>query len=88
LSEASLFRFPPKKSAREFNAKLKTLACPHCGEAYTDFTAEWLHAYLEGRRDALNDLGTTERDGPVKLKCELCGGRAITNVFLTPPKAI
>lgn len=73
---------------REFNVKLKTLACPHCGELYTDFAVEWLHAYLEGRRDALNDLGTTERDGPIKLKCELCGGQALTNVFLTPPKAL
>jgi hypothetical protein len=73
---------------RAFNAKLKTLACPHCSTTYTDFTVEWLRAYLEGRRDAMHDLGTTERDGPVKLKCELCGGQALTSVFLTPPQAI
>lgn len=73
---------------REFNVKLKTLACPHCNEPYTDYAVDWAHAYLEGRRDALNDLSRTERDGPIKLKCELCGGQAFTNAFLTPPKAI
>lgn len=73
---------------RAFNEKLKTLACPHCQTEYTDFSVEWTEAWLQGRRDAMNDLGTTERDGPIKLKCELCGGQALTNVFLTPPKAL
>jgi len=71
-----------------FNEKLKTLACPHCATEYTDYSVEWTQAWLQGRRDAMHDLGTTERDGPVKLKCELCGGQALTNAFLTPPKPI
>ncbi|MCX7356899.1 MAG: hypothetical protein NT015_01935 [Alphaproteobacteria bacterium] len=29
-----------------------------------------------------------ERDGPVKLKCEACGGKSMTSVFLGPPTAI
>lgn len=71
-----------------FNEKLKTLACPHCATEYTDYSAEWTQAWLQGRRDAMHDLGTTERDGPVKLKCELCAGQALTNAFLTPPEPI
>ncbi len=66
---------------------LKTLSCPHCALTYTDCAVEWTEAWLEGRRDAMRDLGYEERDGPVKLKCELCGGVALTNVFGSPPEA-
>lgn len=73
---------------KAFNDKLKTLSCPHCDAAYTDHAVEWTEAWLEGRRDAMRELGGNERDGPVKLKCGLCGGQAMTSSFLTPPNAI
>lgn len=73
---------------RAFREKIKTLACPHCDTTYTDFACDWSEAWSEGRREAIRELGYDERDGPVKLKCELCGGAALTDVFLTPPKAV
>ena len=78
----------PEDIRAAFNAKLKTLRCPHCAAAYTDFAIAWYGAWSEGRRDVLRALTRQERDGPVKLKCESCGGRAMTNAFLGPPKAI
>ena len=72
---------------RAFRDMLKTLSCPHCALTYTDCAVEWTEAWLEGRRDAMRDLGYEERDGPVKLKCELCGGVAFTNAFGSPPEA-
>ncbi|MBL8546835.1 MAG: hypothetical protein JNL81_10245 [Hyphomonadaceae bacterium] len=73
---------------RAFAEKLKTLSCPHCGARFTEFTAAWNEVWSEGRRDALHELKLQERDGPVKLKCGSCGGRSMTNVFLTPPAPI
>ena len=67
-----------------FHDRLKTLSCPHCALTYTDYAVEWAEAWLEGRRDAMRELGYEERDGPIKLKCELCGGVASTNVFGSP----
>lgn len=69
-----------------FREKLKTLSCPHCDTAYTDFACDWSEAWSQGRREAIRELGHDERDGPIKLKCELCDGAALTNVFLTPPQ--
>lgn len=71
-----------------FIDKVKTLRCPHCDAPFTDFAAEWYEAWSEGRHDALRELKLQERDGPVKLKCEACGGHALTSTFLGPPKAI
>lgn len=71
-----------------FHDQIRTLACPHCETNFTDFAVEWCEAWLDGRREAMRDLGREERDGPVKLKCELCGGAALTDVFLTTPKAL
>lgn len=73
---------------KAFNEKLKTLACPHCGAGYTAFAASWSEAWREGRREAIQELGFDERDGPVKLRCEACGGKAMTNAFLKPAKAV
>jgi len=67
-----------------FRDRIKTLSCPHCATEYTDFAIDWSEAWLEGRHDAMRDFGTTERDGPVKLKCELCGGKAVTSILLQP----
>lgn len=69
-----------------FRAGLKTLSCPHCEIGYSDYAVDWSEAWLHGRRDAMHDLGKEERDGPVKLKCELCDGFALTDAFLSPPR--
>ncbi|ANP47304.1 hypothetical protein [Candidatus Viadribacter manganicus] len=71
-----------------FRDQLKTLACPHCDTGYTDYAVTWSEAWLEGRHDAMRELGANERDGPVKLRCDLCGGAAVTSVFCTPPEAV
>ena len=71
---------------RAFNDRLKALACPHCKAIYTDYAVNWCDGWLEGGRDAMRELGVPERDGPIKLKCEACGGLAVTNAFFSPPK--
>lgn len=73
---------------KAFADKLKTLKCPYCELAYTDYAVDWSEAWMEGRRDTLRDVGMNERDGPAKLKCELCGQLAMTNAFLSPPQKI
>lgn len=73
---------------RAFRESIKTLSCPHCATDYTDYACDWSEAWSEGRREAIRELGHDERDGPVKLKCELCGGKALTDVFSTPPKPV
>jgi len=70
---------------KAYREALKALTCPHCNTEYTDYAAEWSDAWREGRRDTLREVDKEERDGPVKLKCELCGGLALTNAFLTAP---
>lgn len=73
---------------KAFDDQLKTLRCPHCNAPYTDFACAWYDAWSQGRRDMLRELNQQERDGRVKLKCEHCGGQAMTNAFLSPPRAI
>ena len=70
---------------KAFREKAKTLRCPHCDTEYTDVAVDWCDAWLEGRRDTLEELRFDERDGPIKFKCELCGGTAWSNAFLSPP---
>ena len=73
---------------RAFREELKALSCPHCDSRYTDYAATWSDAWREGRLDAQRELDRVGRDGPLKLKCELCGGKALSDAFLSPPKAI
>ena len=69
-----------------YRAAIKALPCPHCAETYTDDAIAWSEAWSEGRRDALQALGRDERDGPIKLKCALCGGYALTDAFFSAPR--
>lgn len=64
-----------------FRALIKSLQCPECGLEFTDAACEWSDAWREGRRDVLAEEGTTERDGPCKIKCELCGCRSFVDYF-------
>lgn len=55
--------------------------CPGCGETFTEYAYHWGEVWSEGRRDLLQEQGTTERDAPYKVKCELCGLRAQIDYF-------
>lgn len=74
-----------KRAAREqreaFRAAIKQLRCPFCEVEYSDAALDWADAWLEGRFDMMAEHGWTERDGPYKLRCELCGHRAWLNYF-------
>ena len=74
------------KASREevektFREMVRSLKCPACHEKFTDFAIEWGDAWLEGRTDLLREEGQQERDGPFKLKCEICGSRSWLNYF-------
>jgi hypothetical protein len=64
-----------------FDALLKSIACPSCGELYSDSSVQWCNAWIEGRHDLLDEMNTTERDGPVKILCMRCGGKALVDYF-------
>lgn len=64
-----------------FRERIKTLHCPYCDVAYSDPALDWAEAWQEGRRDLMIENGWQERDGPYKLRCELCGHRAWLNYF-------
>lgn len=64
-----------------FREMVKSLRCPNCDLEFTDFALTWGDAWLEGRHDLMAEDGGQERDGPYKLKCELCGHRAWLNYF-------
>lgn len=64
-----------------FRARVKEIACPRCGEFYSDWALDWGEAWYEGRRDLLAEMGGDERDGPYKLCCELCDTRVWLNYF-------
>ncbi len=64
-----------------FRDMIKSIVCPHCELEFTDFAADWGDAWCEGRRDLMDEHGWQERDGPYKLKCELCGKRSWLNYF-------
>lgn len=61
-----------------FRETVKTLQCPACKQAFTDFAVNWVDAWREGRRDLAMAQGQYdgERDGPFKLKCEQCGQKS------------
>ncbi len=64
-----------------FGVMLKAIACPSCGAQYTDAAVQWCNAWNEGRHDLLVELDRTERDGPVKIRCERCGTKADVDIF-------
>ena len=70
-----------QKIHQAFRARVKTLDCPMCDIAYSDAALDWAEAWLEGRRDLMDENGWQERDGPYKLRCELCGHRVWLNYF-------
>lgn len=67
--------------AASFRSMVKRIACPHCSNRYTDAAVDWGEAWSEGRRDRMAELGDQERDGPYKVKCELCGERGWIDYF-------
>ena len=64
-----------------FREMVKRIRCPHCSEPFTDAAVDWNDAWCEGRRDTMADLELQERDGPCKVKCELCEERSWINYF-------
>jgi hypothetical protein len=66
-----------------FRARAKSLRCPNCTLEFTDSAVDWGLAWLEGRRDLMIEWNRDGRDGPFKMKCELCGHTAWSNAFLS-----
>jgi hypothetical protein len=64
-----------------FAKAVKACICPACGLEFTDGAVAWGHAWYEGYVDRIREEGTDIRDGPFKLKCEMCGRESMFNVF-------
>lgn len=64
-----------------FSALIQSIECPACGQTFTETAVTWGEAWSAGRREALQELGLEERDGPYKVKCEYCGADAFINYF-------
>lgn len=64
-----------------FRAAVTSCVCPACGLEFTDAAVEWGMAWSEGYTDCIRDRGSDIRDGPFKLKCEMCGRRSMYNIF-------
>ena len=64
-----------------FAAAIKACTCPACGLEFTDAAVEWGNAWREGYVDCIREDGSDIRDGPFKLKCEMCGRRSMYNIF-------
>jgi hypothetical protein len=64
-----------------FALAIKACTCPACGLEFTDAAVEWGNAWYEGYVDRIREDGHDIRDGPFKLKCEMCGRRSMYNVF-------
>lgn len=64
-----------------FRSMVKSLRCAYCQVEFTDWAIDWGHAWCEGRLDRLREEGVEERDGPFKVKCELCGHRSWVDYF-------
>ncbi len=78
-----------EKVNASFRAMVKRIACPHCAEPFTDGAVDWGDAWTEGRFDLLRESGTSECDGPVKVKCEWCDEKSWINYFAeTATKAL
>ena len=46
----------------------------------TRVTVRWC-GWNSGRHDLLDEMNTTERDGPVKILCMRCGSEALIDYF-------
>ncbi len=70
-------------NAQAFRKEVKCIQCPTCHVEFTDFAVDWADAWSEGRTDLLFEQGILdgERDGPYKLKCELCGHKSWLSPF-------
>jgi hypothetical protein len=66
---------------RAFRNRVKECKCPHCEMEFTDAAVDWGDAWYEGYRDSFRLRGSDIRDGPCKLRCELCGGRSWYDIF-------
>lgn len=64
-----------------FAALLNSLACPACGDHYTDAAVQWCFGYIAGRHDLLVEDEKTERDGPAKIRCATCNAKSVVNYF-------
>ena len=64
-----------------FVAGVKACACPACGLPFTDAAVAWGNAWREGYVDCVHEQGWQLRDGPFKLKCEMCERRSMYDVF-------
>ena len=65
-----------------FAAAIKACTCPACGCEFTDAAVEWCNAWREGYDDRILEAdGVKIRDGPFKLKCEMCGRRSMYGLF-------
>lgn len=73
---------------KAFADMIKTLHCPSCDLEFTDFAVEWGRAWYEGRLDLMAEHGWQERDGPFKLKCELCGHRSWLDYFAKTVRSV
>ena len=71
-----------------FRAMLQSLECPNCKTNFTEWSCDWADAWHEGRRDLMRENGEQERDGPCKIKCELCGERSWVNYFSETVKLV
>lgn len=62
---------------------LKRIPCPSCDLPYTDNAVQWAEGWIAGRVDLYVELqgAVQERDGPVKIRCELCEAKAWINYF-------
>lgn len=64
-----------------FRTMIRRIPCPYCGEPFTDAAVNWGEAWLEGRSDTMFECDRQERDGPYKVKCELCDERSWIDYF-------
>jgi hypothetical protein len=74
---------PATRTAIEkaFAEAVKNCACPACGENFTDSSVAWGHAWREGYVDRIREEGRDIRDGPFKIRCEMCGRRSMYGIF-------
>ena len=62
-----------------FGEAVRRVPCPQCSTPFSDAALAWGEAWQEGRRDLMRELRRDERDGPYKLRCDVCGSRAWLN---------
>jgi hypothetical protein len=76
-----------EESEKAFREMVKSLRCPSCGVEFSDLAVDWGESWSEGRRDLLRELQRDERDGPYKVKCELCDHRSLIDYFRREAKS-